>query len=176
MITHCRRNRKAHRLSGLCSRELFAVFVLHILYRGRHSSADLDPEVHLIALGKTAGKFDRHAAYIPVIGFYAPNEQAAVIRAAVAHHIAARTFLEICRSEITVENLGERFPVRIGDFIAAAQEIGIDSTPVGIHDHSHVFRTLHASFDLQGGNTGCDKLRQDIDRIEIARRKQVLAC
>ena len=72
------------------------------------------------------------------------QKDAAVIRAAVAHHGAARLFLKVGRRKITVEDLFNVFTIFFRDNVLAC-EIAVNGAAVDICHDGHVFRPFHAA-------------------------------
>lgn len=139
----------------------------------RHAAADLDPEVDLVAEAEAAAELHGDDAAVPVVGRDAADEQATVVRAAVAHHRLARASLKVGRREVAVEDLREIVALFLRDGIALARIVRVDGLAVGAHDGRDVLGALHATLDLERRDAGLDEVGDDIDRAEVARREQV---
>ena len=175
VVAHGGRNRKRDGVARLACLYLAALRVLQGVDRCGHAAADLDPEVDLVAEAKLAAELHGDDALIPVVGRDAADEQAAVVRAAVAHHRLAGAALEVSHREVAVEDLREVVALFLRDGVALARIMGVDGLAVGAHDGRDVLGALHAALDLERRDARLDEVGDDVNRAEVARREQVRA-
>ena len=136
------------------------------------TAADLHPKIHLISDGEFSGQLHRDAVRTAVIPRNAPDQEAAVVRSPIAHHIFALAFFHICRCKVTVEHLRQMIEILRVNGGTLAMEIMVDRLAIGMHNRCDILGALHASLDFQRINARIKQLRDEFDRIQIARREK----
>ena len=162
-------NGKGNGISGNCLKAFLTVCVVQALDLRTDTTADLHPEIHLITGGKSSGQLHRDHVGGTIIGCDTSDQKTAVIRATVTHHVSALPFFHICSCKITIEYLRQMGTVRIINCWSLSIKIIVNRFTVRMHNRRNVFRPLHASFNFKGVNARIKQLRDEFDRIQIAR-------
>ena len=139
------------------------------------ASAHLHPEIHLVADRKSLGQLHGDHMGGTVIGCDTSDQKSAIVRTAVTHHIPALPFFHICGCKITIEYLCQMCTVGVVNGFSPNTKVMVNRLTVCTHNRRNVFRPLHTPFNFERVNARIKQLRDEFNRIQIARGKEKVA-
>ena len=138
-------------------------------------------------VARNDGALTCHGSFSVLHRRHAPDEHAAIVRAAVAHDLVSALALQIRSGEASRERLSKLGVLllrasRSGPILQAAFTCGIarreNAVERGAINAGHgidVLGRLHAAFDFEGRHAGAYQIGKQIDAAQILRGQQVVA-